>query len=157
MERKNNGSKCWLLVLIWVFAVSLGCAGPEKTAGVQDKDAPIGATSIVVATDLGPDEAYRHAGRVLQSQGYGMQESDSKLRSITTAPKSGSDVLGPIREMSVSVMVRTGPTRYVLTARSSGQQVKKFGQSGSPMRKTWAELHRLANEMGQVTEYSTSD
>lgn len=144
--------------LLWLSPLLLlliGCAGPKKTAGVDDAAAPIGASQIVVSYAGSPTEAYRATAQALQDAGFALAQSDATLRSLTTAPKSSSDTFGPVRDMVVSAQVRSeSGVKVVLQGTfEDGYTIEKKGQSGSPARKAWARLHRLASRVGEPTKY----
>lgn len=146
-----------LLLLILLVA----CAGPQQTrslpAGVSDAQAPEEATTVTVTSEAGPQKAYRSAARVLQSEGYALENTDSELRSITTGRKSAepNGILVGLPEHRVTVSVTASPTTVELRGtayQGDGQaQIKKFGQSGSPQRLAWARLVRLGHQVAEAT------
>jgi hypothetical protein len=133
----------------------VGCAGPKETAGVDDAGASIGTSQVVVTYEGSPTEAYRAAAQALQDAGFTLAESDATLRTLTTAPKSGSDTFGPVDDMVVSAQVRSEDGVTVVLSGTYGDDtaIEKRGQSGSPARKAWARLHQLAERIGEPTAY----
>jgi hypothetical protein len=142
-----------VLALLTLF--TLGCAGAKETAGIDDTEADIGASVIVVQTDGGAEEAYRSAAQVLQSNGFQIESSDATLRQITTTPKSSTDVIAPVDNLRLSIQVEeSSETRIKVTGTySDGYEVEKRGQSGSPTRKAWKTMHEVAAKMGAVSGY----
>lgn len=133
--------------------VLIGCTGPQHTAGTTDEDAPLGSEVIIVSLDGSRSDAYRAAGNALQDAGFQVESSDSELGSITTAPRSDGDMLGPVRDMVISASVREGPVVHLQGRYANDTPISKHGQSGSPARKAWAALHLVAEDMGDVVGY----
>lgn len=148
-------------LLLPAIALLVACAGPEKTRslpeGFSDAEAPQQATTVTVRPETSAQQAYRAAARVLQSQGYALANTDSDLRSITTERKSAepNGILAGLPEHRISASVTSSPTTIELrgTAFYGGSQdeIKKYGQSGSPQRLAWARLVRLGHLVAEET------
>ena len=152
---------------ILTLGLLVACAGPEQTRdlpdNVSDAEAPQKATTVTVQASTSPQEAYRTAARVLQSEGYALENTDSELRSITTGRKSAdpNGILVGLPEHRVTVSVGSSPTAVELRGtayQDAGQsQIKKWGQSSSPQRLAWAQLvtigHLVAEKTGGELQY----
>jgi len=116
----------------------------------------MGASIIVVEVDATADEAYRRTAQIFQEYGFQIANSDPKLLQITTQPKGPSDFLGPVRDLTFSAQINGNGSSSIV--RVSGQlygsqEVQKKGQSGSPMRKAWKRMHKVATSLGTITTY----
>ena len=62
---------------------------------------------------------------------------------------------GRVNNMKVTASVRDGsPTVVVFRGTySDGFDIEKRGQSGSPARKAWTELHQIAEAVGDSLTY----
>jgi hypothetical protein len=158
-----------LLPLI-TFMFVLSCAGPQQTTsrmpeGASDAEAPIGTTSITVEASVSTTELYRAAARVLQEQGYALQNTDSDLQALTTNFRGvdpGGIGTGPSYEIQVSAGVTDeGPARIRLTGQmrvpsinATVSTIEKTGQNGSPLRNAWADLFSAAHAIAERTDGS---
>ena len=150
------------IILLAIPLLLTACAGPQETRslphGVSDAQAPSEATAVTVTTEAEPQEAYRTAARVLQSEGYALENTDSDLRSITTGRKSAepNGIRAGLPEHRLTVAVTANPTTVEVrgTAFRAGSQdpIKKYGQSGSPMRLAWARLVTIGDKVAERTD-----
>ena len=139
--------------------IAIGCAGPAQTSnlpqGVSDKKAPEKASKVVVKTDQSAKKAFESASKVLMMNGYAIDESSESLLNITTE-KIASDpngILAGTPKHRVTVLVMENPTKVVLSGSEFGggiqSPIQKFGQSGSPRRKAWAQLVTISSQIAR--------
>lgn len=148
-----------LPIMRWSFAAALtliiaGCAGPQKTASVNDSAAPLEAEAIVVhSTEADTDDLYRDVANAIQDHGFSIANSDAKLRSLSTEPRTLTSGITAARDVQISASVRENPTRAILSGTVGGQAIRKYGQQGSPLRVAWAEMHAIAESLSDSLSY----
>lgn len=147
-----------MMSFILLILITFSCAGPQKTAGINDEEAPIGSRIIVIKTELAPKEAYKKTAQVLQDNGFSLANTDATLMSITTESKTVDDLGSEVESVKISASIREGEkTKVVLQGYSnfSGRDsnIKKFGENKSISRKLWIKLHNLATDIGDDLSY----
>ena len=144
-------------LLVVLFAVSLlGCAGPQQTAGINDAAAPAEAQVIEIQYDGTPQQAYKRAAQVLQSEGFTLQNTDSDLRSISTDRKEVDGIM-----QSYAVRLNANVTEdAVVQLRGwyeledlGEERISKYGSSGSSHRKAWRQMFQVAEGIGDTMSF----
>lgn len=149
--RTDRSSVMRVVVSVLVSALLVGCAGPKRTTqgvptGADDSSAPIGTSSITVKASVPADSAFPRAAALLQRRGYGIGNSNSQLKTLTTTWRTLNTGIGPKVSTRLSLgIVSSSPTsvRVSGTYRASdfsSENIRKRGQSGSPAREAWAEM-----------------
>lgn len=132
-----------------------GCVTTQKVPGSTKGD-----NKIVVKTEQSFEEAYKQAGQILSTNGYGIDNSDKDLGTIASGPQKLSQLNG---SMKVNVSIRedegikvifSGLVKmdadinvgYGVTSKSSWNKVVNKGMSGSIMQVAWNDLFDLAEE-----------
>ncbi|MBS3776759.1 MAG: hypothetical protein KGY70_16295 [Bacteroidales bacterium] len=147
-----------IITTIAVFIILAGCAGPQKTANINDSDIPLGTTTIVAFTDLQPTQAYKKTAQILQNEGYVLDNTDASLKTITTKPKH---IHGHRGRMSLSVHVlEDGPETKVIFNGKVGifedqpsLKIEKTGQNRSLGREAWKEMYLVAKKLDGELAY----
>lgn len=143
--------------------VLFGCAGPQRTQegvpdGANDQAAESGTSTIMITSEAHPDSAYITAARLLQERGYGIKNSDSDLKTLSSTWRSLDEKMGPAVSTQIYIgVVDSSPTDLQLsgvfrTSTYDEQSIKKQGQSGSATRRAWAELFSIAHLLSQKLE-----
>ena len=152
------------MFFILITTITISCAGPKQTAGINDSSAPINTNVISVHTDLDAESAFKKVVNALQNRGYSFKSINENFKNISTDFKGVSQRWGvdntfvriniSVQDESTSKIVVRGWFKTLENDDTeTGQTIKKFGQNGSPQREAWKELYLLATSLGGRVEF----
>jgi len=153
-------SRLTFVFLICAGVVACALEGELKTSGVNDEAAPLQSTVITVHGDWTRSEGFTKLGEILMERGFEIESSDASIGSINTAFKR----LYRAERRRQDTQVRIVAAVFDGSARLRGESVtewisseigdiRKRGQDGSPARRAWAELHHVAEQLGDDLTY----
>lgn len=149
------------ILIILIFS---GCAGPQKTAGVNDADAPMRTDVIYINSHQDQDELFSIVGNVLQQERFNITSSDKDLGSISTEPREFDDsiqygFIGSMIYVRLSAYISDNEIRLqgrYRTPEFDFIDIEKYGASDSTTRSAWAVLHKVAENIADHTNGSIS-
>ncbi len=126
------------LIVLLALPFLAACAGMSASSGLteeQEAVIPEGASSVVVESDMDPDELYLTVKDVLAHDGYSFATDNPDLRRMVTEEKN------PGRRMRMHVIVRILPLRNGSQAELTGKWA--FEQTSNAMESTLGGTQRV--------------
>jgi len=143
--------------------IFISCAGPKKTANINDAGAQSSANIIIVHTKMNAREAYQKVGQILLERGYTFRHTSETFKSFSTEftgiPPNGTDTpyvrIGVHIEgkQNANVIIRGWYTTTTFMDTTFGDRIRKFGLNGSKRRTAWSELFQVAKSIGDSLSY----
>ena len=147
-----------LTIIISLCFIAINCIGPQKSTGINDAAAPNNTSTIINETNMDAEIAYKFIAQILQNRGYTFRTTDETLKSISTEFLGISQRLGvdhTFTRIGISIQGNTNAKIFIRgwmktvdnEGDQTGQRIRKYGQSGSPVRNAWIELFEIASEI----------
>ena len=153
-----------MVCLIALVLIGFSCAGSQHIIGSNDAEATMNTNEIIVHTNLDAKSAYKKVAETLQDFGYTFRSTDETIKNISTEFRGVSQRWGVDNTfVRIGVNIK-GETNSEISIRGwfktlenentdTGQTIKKFGQSGSPVRNAWKEMFQVAESLGDSLSY----
>ena len=148
----------WMVVLVVLVGCTTMDLGPQRTEGLDDEAAPLQTKRIVVTYDGSPSEAYQSVTRILQRQGYAIENSGSESQTLTTDYQEAGEGEGAYSTRISASIVGENPTRVQLqgdykSPKFAESDIVKNGMNDSIARRAWADLYEVASQVGGEMEF----